>query len=44
MYSSDQHVTLHLSCALPQNIELQVQLENCKKELAEKDRLLMQAK
>jgi len=29
---------------LLQNIELQVQLENMKKELAEKDSLLMQAK
>lgn len=31
-------------CFLVQNIELQVQMEGYKKELAEKDRLLMQAK
>ena len=41
-----QSVNWVLTCviSLTQNIELQVQLENMKKELAEKDSLLMQAK
>ena len=38
------HEERPLMISLTQNIELQVQLENIKKELAEKDSLLMQAK
>ena len=39
-------MTLHVYCTNThiQNIELQVQLDNLKKELGEKDKLLMQAK
>ena len=41
VYVHSTHIETHMHT---QNIELQVQLDNLKKELGEKDQLLMQAK